>query len=191
MPVDANGCLEYPTGAVIKNSWACRSCVQVFVDLVISQGDLATFGSLENMYVEVWFDSVTVEHQQNWYPVASTEAASANNGIKFNFDPIHKWPATGVIQFDSQLRYAGENPSISGVRVCPIDSDFTTTPAAETTTTPATTPGTTLPVKPIPAGCFEVNGATIKNTWACRSCIQLYTDFQLDQSQIARVSIIL
>merc|ERR1711935_1268211 len=139
MPVDENGCLEYANGATVKNDWACRNCLQLFVDLVISEADLATIGELENMYVEVWFDSVEVATQLDSYPVASSESASSTNGIKHNFEAAHLWPETGVIQFNNQLKFTGSNPTVSGVRVCPINSVVTTAPGETTTGSVETT----------------------------------------------------
>ena len=198
MPVDENGCLEYPNGAEIKNEWACRSCLQLFVDLTVSQADMSVIGSLDNMYIEVWFDSVEVEpmgEPGGWYPVESAETASSSNGIKYSFVNSHTWPATGVVQFDNQLKFTGNNPNVAGVRVCPVNPvttstvpPTTTTAQPTTTTQPTTTVVTTMAVPDI-GDCLDVGASsvTIENTWACRSCLQLHIDFTLSDADFATI----
>ena len=128
-------------GATVTNSWACRSCLQFNVNFVLDSTQLATVINSANTYVELWF-STDVVAGTHTFPVVSTAAASAPNGIQMHFDSSHQWPQNRI-QFDGQLRHdlsSGEMPTVIGVRVCATDPTLTST--ATTASTAATTVST-------------------------------------------------
>ena len=146
MPTNGGDCIDIQNVASVENSWACRSCLQFLVNF---NHDLTTIGGVQNAYLEIWFDT-DVEVHSTWNPVAGTESASASNGIKFTFeaDAFQQ----GAIQFDGQLKHnLGSQPSVVGVRLCPINPGWSTTTAEVITTTvaPTTTPAPLTMILPV------------------------------------------
>ena len=52
----SEGCVDIDkSGAKVMNSWNCRSCLQVHVNFELSQQQVASLGSLNDISLELWF----------------------------------------------------------------------------------------------------------------------------------------
>ena len=189
---DAGDCIDVALGSSsVTNDFPCdnTNCLEFSINTPL--GDLSSIGGAGNMKMELWFTGTVSSYSEaDWWPVASSQPASASNGIEFLFVSDPQWQNDQMI-FTNQVKYDGHSaPSMVAARLCPV-SDPTTqaasTTAAVTTTAPAETtqPATTM-TPPNAGDCIDVSlgSSSVTNNYPCgdnqeSNCLEFTVDIEM------------